>query len=229
MRRRRPVLPILAALAAGLVVSAIVLTAKPGDKSLFPARPGEPSITVYLLDNGFHTDLSLPREAVMARGGPLARAAAMLAPRPWIAVGWGDASFYTRHGLSAARAKDAVRALFGRDNPSVVHLYGTTRRPDLAYAKGVARPIVLSREGFERLAARADRSFALRGGSPVLPLSPEPDEGFFDSVEHFGARKVCNHWTAELLNAAGLPTTGVLDGTAPGLMLDLRIRAGIKG
>ena len=39
--------------------------------------------------------------------------------------------------------------------------------------------------------------------------------------------KVCNHWVADMLSAAGLPVTPVLDTVPPGLLLDLRMRAGL--
>src|SRR5690606_34200375 len=66
----------------------------PGDPALWPARAGEPGVEVHLLDNGFHTDLALPRAALEARTGPLAEAARALPPGDWILIGWGDAKFY---------------------------------------------------------------------------------------------------------------------------------------
>ena len=37
-----------------------------------PDYPGPEIIPVRLIDNGFHTDLAVPRAALIARGGPLA-------------------------------------------------------------------------------------------------------------------------------------------------------------
>ena len=53
------------------------------------AHAGGDRITAYVLDNGFHTDLAVPRAALVRRGGPLAQAAAGLAPGDWIVIGWG--------------------------------------------------------------------------------------------------------------------------------------------
>jgi hypothetical protein len=48
----------------GLLAALWTLT-RSGDPALFPAAPGEPGVTVYLLDNGFHTDLAVPRAALL--------------------------------------------------------------------------------------------------------------------------------------------------------------------
>lgn len=48
----------------GLVAGLWTLT-RPGDPALFPAPPNEAGVTVYLIDNGFHTDLAVPRAALM--------------------------------------------------------------------------------------------------------------------------------------------------------------------
>ena len=61
----------------------------------------------------------------------------------------------------------------------------------------------------------------------MLPVRRDPDEAFFASVERFSLVHLCNDWTAELLNAAGLPTTPVLDTLPAGLWLDLQLRAGL--
>ena len=39
---------------------------------------------------------------------------------------------------------------------------------------------------------------------------------------------VCNHWVSDMLSAAGLPVTPVLDTVPPGLLLDLKMRAGLE-
>jgi hypothetical protein len=91
------------------------------------------------------------------------------------------------------------------------------------------RPLVLSPAGLAALLARADRSLMRDpGGAPVIaPIRRVSDEAFFASGERFSVLHLCNHWTAGLLNAAGLPVTPVLDTLPAGLALDLRLRAGV--
>jgi uncharacterized protein (TIGR02117 family) len=217
--------PIGAILLLFLVVLTLA-TARPGDPRLYPPKPTDAQ-AIWLVDNGFHSDLVLPRAAILAHGGPLAKAVAAAGADDWIMVGWGDARFYEASSPWQGRLADALSAALG-GRPTTVHLEGVPRRPDLAWTEGVRR-IGLSSAGLAALMARVDRSFALtKAGAPVpLPVTRDPGEAFFASVEGFSLFHVCNDWTAELLDAAGLPTTPVLDTLPAGLWLDLKLRSGL--
>ena len=215
----------IAAIVLLLLLVLALATARRGDRTLYPAKAGDRQ-AIYLIDNGFHSDLALPRAAILARGGPLAKAAAATSPDDWIMVGWGDAKFYEASSPWQDRLLDAARAARG-GRPTTVHLQGVPTRPDLAWSHGVQR-ILLSSAGLAALMARVDRSFALdAAGAPVqLPITRDPDEAFFASVEGFDLFFDCNRWTAGLLTAAGVPTTPVLDSIPAGLALDLKLRGG---
>src|SRR5689334_5498182 len=108
-RDRLNVRRIAPALLVGLAAWAI-FTARPGDPRLYSPNAGE-AIPLYLIDNGFHSDVVLARQVMMSRPHVAARAAAMTSANPWIEIGWGDAKFYTAEGFSTARALDAGRAM----------------------------------------------------------------------------------------------------------------------
>src|SRR5208337_4455908 len=91
--RRAPLGRSLAAIVVLALLVATLATARAGDPRLYPAPKGE-GVTLYLIDNGFHTDLAIPRALVMVHGGPIARATALTTDDPWVMVGWGDARFY---------------------------------------------------------------------------------------------------------------------------------------
>ena len=221
-RKTRVILVVLLAF-----VAATVVTARPGDRAIYPAVA--PAQTVYVINNGFHTDIAVPAKALAQRGGALAQAAAAVPPDPWMVIGWGDASFYTARGISPARVGDGLRALFRPGNPSVIRIFGVSRDPAQAYAPGAATPVALSEAGLARLLDRMEASMSISHGAPVRARTQTtPDEVFFDSVEHFSLLRMCNHWTADMLAAGGLPTTPMLDGLAPGLMADLSLRAGVR-
>ncbi|MFT3995853.1 MAG: DUF2459 domain-containing protein [Asticcacaulis sp.] len=211
-------------IALSLFLVAMVLTSRPGNPELYPSS-GD-SVTLYVISNGFHTDIALPAESVRARGGLLAKAAEAQAVEGWWIYGWGDAGFYTAKGFSAARAADGLRALFRPGNPSVVRVFGVSRRPDEAFDAEVV-PIRVSRAGFEALAKRMEASFRQKDGAPI-PAKLTTDDVFFESTEHFSILRLCNHWTADQLDAAGLPTTPMVDGLAPLFLLDLKWRAGLE-
>jgi uncharacterized protein (TIGR02117 family) len=199
-------------------------TATGGDPALYPPAAGAAQ-TIFLVDNGLHSDVAVPRAAIMAHGGPLAQATAKASADPWILVGWGDAKFYEATDPWEGRILDGLRALIG-GRATVVHLQGIDRSPDKAWNTGV-QPIPVSPAGLAALLARADQAFAQSAdGAPIFaPSQRAPGEAFFKSSEGFGLFHLCNHWTAGLLAAAGLPMTPVLDTLPAGLWFDLKLRS----
>jgi hypothetical protein len=223
MKRLGPgvVVALLLALAAMFGIS------KPADPALWPAR-GEGRVTVWVVDNGYHANLVVPRAALADSGGPSARALADVPPGPWVAIGWGDRRFYTESGFDARRAVDGLRALFVPGNASVTMFAPLNAAPDRLWRTGVVR-LELSRAGFAAMIARVDRSLLLRGGKPIPgPRGPDPQSRFFESREHFSLFRLCNHWAAGVLNAGGVPIRPVLDSWSAGLAFDLNTRA-LKG
>lgn len=205
MKRRRSGLTRLAL--AGLIGAGLALWTwtAPGDPVVGSASADGPGVEIHVLDNGFHTDLALPRVALMARGGPLAEAVRGLPPGEWILIGWGDARFYVDQSPIQSRLSDGFRAFFARDNASVVMLDPDADDPRLAFDDARRADLRLSAAGFDRLAGHIEASLALKDGHPMLAARrPGDNARFFASREHFWIGHLCNHWTAGQLNAAGL-------------------------
>jgi hypothetical protein len=212
---------------AVLVLGVLLLTlatARDADPALYPASRGQ-AVTVFMVDNGWHSDLAVPTALIEARGDALARAARATSSAPWMLIGWGDARFYEASSPAASRVPDGLAALVG-GRPTVLHLEGAAGPPDAAWREDFT-PIALSRAGLAALLARADRSLAPGADGGPIPVGERrvPNEAFFASTERFSVAHLCNHWTAELLNAAGVPVTPVLDTLPGGLRLDLKLRA----
>ena len=170
---------------------------------------GERVVTMIVFDNGFHTDVALPREALERGDGPLAEAVRTLPPSPWIRIGWGDARFYVDQSPISDRLPDGARAFFAPGNASVVMLDPV--HEDLAATAGahagedvVGAPLT---EGeLRRLVARVEGSLALKDGRAIVATQRSTDDArFYASTETFGIGHLCNHWTAGLLNVAGRP------------------------
>jgi uncharacterized protein (TIGR02117 family) len=212
-----------------VLVAVVVTTARPGDRRLYPVLSGAPATTVFLIDNGFHSDLVVPSGAFGTQARVVREAVAATTDKPWIVIGWGDARFYTEDGFSSARVADALRSLFAPGNPSVIRFEGLAASPDQIWRVGV-RPIRLSNAGLQRMLAHIDQSLAMDGdGHPAPALGAAVDDvRFFRSTESFSLIHLCNHWTALNLNAAGLPVAPVIDTLPAGLVLDLKARAGLK-
>lgn len=222
-RARRITRPAAAVLA--VAIAALLLVRRGGDPALYPAAPAEAATTIWIVDNGFHTDLVLPAARLRARDGASAQALKALPATPFVTVGWGDAEFFPNDAPVLARPLDGLRALFAPGNASVIRLAPLTRPPEQAYDETVLS-LRLSDAGFEHLARRLDHSF-----TPAVALSrPWPgrpfDPRYFESRERFGVLHLCNDWTAELVSAAGPRTRPALDVLSAGLDFDLVAEGG---
>ena len=198
------------AVAVLATIAALWTWTAPGDPARWPGRVDEASVEagveVHLLDNGFHTDLAVPRRALEARPGPLAEAVRGLAPGAWILIGWGDAKFYVDQSPMESRIPDGLRAFFMPGNASVIMLDPVQSDPRAAYALESRRTLRLSAAGFDAMADHIEGALALGGGKARLVVArPGDDARFFASHEHFWIGHLCNHWSAGVLNAAGLP------------------------
>ncbi|WOB78949.1 DUF2459 domain-containing protein [Brevundimonas nasdae] len=198
----------LAALAG--LAAALVTWTRPGATD----RATDP-VVIQVLDNGFHTDIAVPRAALERRGGPLALAVQSLAPGDWILIGWGDAKFYVDQRPISDRLPDGARAFLHPGNRSVLMLAPRAEDPRLTYGEDSAA-LTLSRVRFERLAARVEASLDLSNGRPrIAALRPGDDARFFASRETFSILHLCNHWTAGVLNAGGVairPVPAIISG-----------------
>jgi len=143
----------------------------------------------------------------------------------WLEIGWGDEGFYTSvPTIASLTLRSALRALFRPGNPSVLHVVGLVDHPRTAFASADMVRLDVSEAGFERLLAKIDGSFA-PGQQDLGPGLYGPSR-FYRALGTFHVFNVCNHWISDLLDAAGVPTAPVPATLPPGLLHDLRWRAG---
>ena len=226
--------------AIGVALAVILLavaTARPADPALWPPQADARQIEIVVVGHGYHVGIAIPT-AILAetarRNGDAAliRVAEQFGSYPYIEFGWGEADFYAAvPTIASLKLGLALRALFFPGNRSVLHVVGLPDHPHQAFASADTIRVALSERGFARMLSALDATFFMSGEPP----SPQPLGGglygaslFFRANGAFHIFKVCNHWVADMLSAAGLPVTPVLDTVAPGLMLDLTWRAGLK-
>ena len=224
------------AIVALLMAALTVGTARWGDARLWPPAPGAPTTEVFIVSHGYHAGIAVPRAALAEQASQrglsaLGYVATRFAGFDWLEIGWGDEGFYryvpTAESLTAALA---LRALFRPGNPSVLHVVGVNNDPRAMFANSEVVPVGLSDAGFARVADMLDSSFA-RGNGSLMPEDLGPGlygtSLFFRANGAFHLFNVCNHWTARVLGAAGIPTAPVLATLPFGLLLDLRWRSGL--
>ena len=213
---------------------AVVLTARSGDPAIFPGI-GDDAVPVHLVSHGYHSGLVLPRAALASEAGQRGHAALIdvagrFAAYEVIEVGWGDEQFY-RHvpTVASLELKLALQALFRPGNASVLHVVGLPAPARQVFPVSDIIALSLSREGFARLVAALEVSFAKDAQSRPFHLGPGlyGPSLFYRAVGEFHLLNVCNHWTARLLDGAGVPTAPVLATLPAGLLLDLHWRSGL--
>lgn len=212
----------------------VALTARSGDPSLFPA--GEEAVEIVLISNGYHSGLILPLGAlsdIAARDGDAALIAVATRFRayPRIEIGWGDAEFYRNvPSIHSFQWRLAIKALLGLSGGSVLHVVGVEADSERLFAGAQAVRIRLSRLGFSRLASRLKKSFALGADRQPEALGPGlyGPSLFYRGTEPFNVFHVCNHWVADLLDAAGVPTSPILSILPIGLIADLTWRSHLQ-
>jgi hypothetical protein len=143
--------------------------------------------------------------------GVIAPAAALPADSPfriafpeadWLELGWGDRLYYPHPDPPLWMALRAA-------------LWPTASAVNLTAHHGPAEAIPgeelflleVSAAGLARLHERALRALELDAGGRPIPIGRGrgPDSPFWASPEPFHLFRTCNHWTAELMRAAGLP------------------------
>lgn len=232
---RRVLLGAAAVVVAFMAVT--LVTARPGDSRMYPPAPGAGTVETFVVNHGYHTGIVLPRAAaveIAARHNLTAVAAVTtrFAAFTALEIGWGDEGFYrAAPTISAVTVPMALRALFWPGNPSVLHVVGLNESPAVVFGNSELVPVRLSMDGFARMMAMLDASFARteRGQAPgdLGPGLYGPSL-FYPAVGAFHLFNVCNHWVARLLDAAGVPTSPVLSLAPAGLLLDLRWRSGLR-
>lgn len=214
---RPPTLPfgLIAAALIG-VVAALWTWTLPGRS----ATPEEAAAAeALILNNGFHTDLAVPRAALEARPGPLAETVRALPQGDWVLIGWGDARFYVDQSPIEDRLLDGARAFFRPGNASVLMLDPHVGDPRARAAPDRVRALPLTARDLDALAARIEGSLDLGGGAPRLAAArPGDDARFYAARGRFWILNLCNNWTARTLNAAGLPVRPLRSVTAGEVM-----------
>ena len=186
------------------VIAALWTWTKAGDAALTPTT-GELTVQVVVLNNGFHTDLAVPRSALVQRLGPLADAARSLAPGEWILIGWGDAKFYVDQSPIEGRLLDGGRAFFAPGNRSVIMLDPEQGDPRERFTPDRRNTLVLSPRALNQMLDHIEASLDLSDGAARVAAHRAGDDArFYASRETFWVGHLCNHWTADVLNAGGI-------------------------
>jgi uncharacterized protein (TIGR02117 family) len=201
------------ALVVGLAVAVALLYgagALLGTVSFQGAPGGAPAdgVQVFVVSNGFHTDIVVPMQAQGVDWALELQAEHFTGANPVAAshagFGWGDRGFYlTTPTLMDIDAGTAFEALFDSSG-SLMHvtLWGGTPVPG-----PTVRPLRLTSAQYTQLTANLRASFQRDAAGAVRPI---PGAGyryydaFYEGVGTYSLFETCNEWTAAQLRRIGV-------------------------
>jgi len=178
---------------------------------LFPPRPGEPTKSVFVINNGWHASFVVRREDIPIEVWPESNDFPEAA---YLEVGWGDKDYYMSPGFNLWYA---FKALFW-PTASVLHIVGFSEPIERFFPESEIIEIPLSLPGFERLCKTVHNSYRHdeRGRPIVAGPGLYGESRFYLSNEKYHLFKTSNVWTANALRSAGVPVRPLLAITAGG-------------
>jgi len=187
--------------------------------ALYPPRPDEPSLPVWVVEHGWHAGLVVDRRALPQGLWPEQDD---FPDASYLEVGWGDAKFYQARDPGVGLALEAALVSSG----SALHLVGLPALPSQVFAGREVVEVRLSRPGLDALARFVDDTFAREGLARAPRLGPglygPSVSAFYPARGRYHLLNTCNTWIADALRAAGAPITPVYAATAGILMWQVR-------
>lgn len=212
-------------IALGLIVLlfaagvALVAGALPHGSSQAASADG--TVTIYVMTNGFHTDIVVPTEADAKDWRPLLQASPITRhsrDAPLIAFGWGSQAAYTELGTLADLSAGLMLKAVAFDR-SVVHV-----QPLAAIRPGESvRRFALTKAGYRNLVGHIEDSLQPgEAGEPIVlgGVTHGTGDAFLRGRDRFWLLRSCNVWVGEALRKAGLPV-GLWTPIAQSLMWSL--------
>jgi uncharacterized protein (TIGR02117 family) len=187
------------------------------NKDLYPPSALDETCTVYVVSNGWHAGIVIPRRCVSDDIWP---EQLELPPSQYAEIGWGSKEFYMASRITPAIV---VRTLLWPSS-SVLHVACFDGPPELVFEGADLIPIRLSERGFRELCRHIHESYELNGRGLPICLGP----GLYGESRFYRARgkyyfpNTCNAWTARALRGSGCPIAPAYCATAQGVVLQAK-------
>jgi uncharacterized protein (TIGR02117 family) len=157
-----------------------------------------PPVVIYVIKRSWHTDIGFNAADLHL---PLASLRPMLPEASYLLFGFGDRHYFMHQGESIATTIGAAWPGAG-----LVLMTGLTETPEQAFsAAGVTR-LTLTATQARRLESFVWDTLATRdNAATALAAGPYDGSFYYASTTRYSGLHTCNTWTAEGLQAAGLP------------------------
>jgi uncharacterized protein (TIGR02117 family) len=177
---------------------------------------GGPTLTIWVVDHGWHTAIAVRRIDVDAKVWPAVEdfpAATLLE------TAWGEREFYTTPNPSTWMA---IRAALG-SSESVLHVAGLDVPATETFPRSQVVALPVARPGLDALIRFVADEHRRDSDGRLVRVQPGlyARSWFYAARSRYSLSHTCNTWVARALQVAGLPVTpsGVV--TASGVMEQL--------
>jgi uncharacterized protein (TIGR02117 family) len=160
---------------------------------------GAEECRIFVVSHGWHTGIIVRAAELHAVLPALAR---RFPGETYYEIGWGDAGFYRSKRITVALA---LKAVFGPDNPTVVHVVAFRGDP-LDYFRGSeVLALTISDAGCRSLLTYLNSSFARTDDGRIQNLGPGlyGNSEFYTGEGNYFLFNTCNTWTAKGLASSG--------------------------
>lgn len=209
----------VALLLAGYLLSAFVCAFIPRNSDFASPHPPQPGVLLYVLDNGVHTDIAMPR-IYRGEGGTLDWADFFALPEnfaggladhgnTFVVVGWGQKDvFMSELGLEDMTPGVALRAAMNPEG--VVRVYWSSMPLRDFWDPAYVRSVYIHADKYAELVRFIKQSCVTGNNGKKGETGPVPLEGsgseaaFYASPLRYGPVHTCNQWANNALAAAGV-------------------------
>ena len=198
------------ACAAGLFYSTFLgLGCVPVNSGFVPAT-GDDCVVIFVRSNEIHTDLVLPASHTSSDCDwrtvfPAEDFRGPVADCPYVAIGWGNRSFYIDTPTWADfKLRTAARALFW-PSESVLHIEYVPAIDPAKYFQEVR----ITAAQYQQLVKFVERSIRKDVNCRATTASAKTyhtHDRFYESTGRYHALNTCNQWTGRGLKSAGVKT-----------------------
>jgi uncharacterized protein (TIGR02117 family) len=169
-------------------------------------KNGGKDVTVYILNNGVHTDIVVPVKSLQMDWSheiKFKNTTGKDTAMDFVALGWGDRGFYLETPTwGDLTFKTAFKAAFGLSHSAIHATFYKSMKED----KDCKR-IDLSKEQYDRLIAYIQNSFTLDSVKHVIPVKTtanyNDDDAFYEAQGSYNLFHTCNTWANNGLKSCG--------------------------
>ena len=180
-------------------------------------RMAETGHTIYVVSNGWHTNIVLARHDI-----PLERIPEALdfPDSRYFEFGWGDAEYYPAEETTLGMALRAGLT----PTPAVVHVVGAFRDPVRRYSSAEVISLSLDAARLARLVEFIHAAFERGDEGRAMATGPGlyANSRFYPATGRFYLGNTCNTWTARALDSAGFAVNAAKASRAEDVMRQLR-------